>query len=89
MTGKDIRNKLLEAGFTLADVALKMNTSPQNLNGKLNSKTIKIDFINELCAATGKFSLVASMIFFLRERLSPLPINQKYISFTNLVKAKF
>ena len=45
MTGTDIREKLLKAGYTLADIAIQLNMSPQNLNGKLKSKTVKVDFV--------------------------------------------
>lgn len=54
MTGKELREILLNAGYVLSDIADKMKISPQTLNSRLNAKTIKIEFVKELCSVIEK-----------------------------------
>lgn len=54
MTGKELREILLNAGYVLSDIADKMKISPQTLNSRLNAKTIKIEFVKELCTVIEK-----------------------------------
>lgn len=62
MTGKEVREILLNAGYVLSDIADKMKISPQTLNSRLNAKTIKIEFVKELCSVIEK-----PLSFFSRE----------------------
>ena len=43
MTGEELRKRIKQSGLTFSQVARKLDTSPQNLNAKLNSRTIKTD----------------------------------------------
>ncbi len=48
MDGDLLKSKIIEAGFELAEVARLLSISPQNLQGKLNSKDVKVGFIKEV-----------------------------------------
>ena len=53
MTGKELKSKLLSEGVILADLADRLDISPQTLHSRLNAKSIKSDFLSELSAITG------------------------------------
>lgn len=53
MTGREVKEKLLSNGYILADIALKLNMSPQALNSKLSVKNAKIDLLEDLSHAIG------------------------------------
>ena len=48
MTGEEIKNIIKSRGMNLATVAKHLGTSPQNLNNRLNAKSIKIDFLQSI-----------------------------------------
>ena len=48
MTGAEIKNIIKSRGMTLATVAKHLGTSPQNLNNRLNAKSVKIDFLQSI-----------------------------------------
>jgi phage repressor protein C with HTH and peptisase S24 domain len=54
MSGNELRKLLLEKGYVLASIASRMGISPQDLNSKLNAKSLKLDFIDKLERAIGK-----------------------------------
>lgn len=60
MTGDFLKKKLEDAGFTALQVAELIGISPQNLNNKFNSSTVKVDFLIKIASAVNK-----SVYFFL------------------------
>ena len=48
MTGEEIKNIIKSRGMNLATVAKHLGTSPQNLNYRLNAKSVKIDFLQSI-----------------------------------------
>jgi phage repressor protein C with HTH and peptisase S24 domain len=72
MTGLDAKERIAEAGYTLADVANKLKISPQTLNSRLHSKDLKLDFLRELARAINK-----SLYYFLEEEDLPAYQNAK------------
>ena len=48
MTGREVRDLLLEKGFVLADIANKLNISAQTLNSRLNAKYFRAEYIIEI-----------------------------------------
>ena len=48
MTGEEIKNIIKSRGMNLATVAKHLGTSPQNLNNRLNAKSIRIDFLQSI-----------------------------------------
>lgn len=54
MNGREVRQKIKEAGYSLADVALLIKVSPQNLQNKLKSKDVKIEFLQSVARAINK-----------------------------------
>lgn len=45
MNGEELRQYIKRSGMSVASVAEKLGTSPQNLNAKFNRKSVKSDFI--------------------------------------------
>lgn len=45
MTGDELRNKIKSAGFSLKEIATTLGMSPQNLNSRLNVKSVRQDFL--------------------------------------------
>jgi transcriptional regulator with XRE-family HTH domain len=54
MTGQFVKEKLENAGLPLAEVARRMNVSPQTLNERLNVKDVKVGALTEIAKAVGK-----------------------------------
>ena len=54
MTGEEMKTYLRQRGLSLASVAEELGTSPQNLNGKLKAKSLKLDFISAIKAIIDK-----------------------------------
>lgn len=54
MNGKDVKRILSKAGYKPIDIANALGITPQTLNSRFNAKNIKIDFLEELCRATGE-----------------------------------
>lgn len=54
MTGNDIKQLIKSRGMTMTMMAKELGTSPQNLNGKLNSGSVKMDFLNSILAVLDK-----------------------------------
>lgn len=48
MTGEEIKNIIKSRGMNLATVAKHLGMSPQNLNNRLNAKSVKIDFLQSI-----------------------------------------
>lgn len=48
MNGEELKQYIKRSGMSVAAVAEKLGTSPQNLNAKFNRKSIKIDFCHKL-----------------------------------------
>ncbi len=48
MSGKDYKEKLLEDGVVLADLARGLGVSPQALNSKFNAKKLSLEFIEQV-----------------------------------------
>lgn len=48
MTGEEVKNIIKSRGMNLATVAKHLGTSPQNLNNRLNAKSIRIDFLQSI-----------------------------------------
>lgn len=44
MTGEDLKQYIKRSGLTMTDIAKELGTSPQNVQAKLNRKSIKADF---------------------------------------------
>ena len=62
MTGLQVKEKLVNAGYKLSDVAQKMNISPQSLHKLLLSEDIKTGVLERIAKAVGK-----AITFFLDE----------------------
>lgn len=54
MTGDYVRNKLLNEGYALVDIASKMKISPQGLNSKLKTSDIKVGVLEDIARAINK-----------------------------------
>ena len=54
MTGEDVKQIIKSRGMTLTNVAKELGTTPQNLNGRLNSRSVRIDFLNQILAVIDK-----------------------------------
>ena len=48
MNGEELKQYIKRSGMSVAAVAEKLGTSPQNLNAKFNRKSIKIDFFQKI-----------------------------------------
>lgn len=53
MTGKDVREMLLNNGVVLTDLAKKLGITAQTLNSRLNAKYFKDEYLNEISGITG------------------------------------
>ena len=53
MTGKDVREMLLNNGVVLTDLAKKLGITAQTLNSRLNAKYFKDEYLNERSGITG------------------------------------
>lgn len=62
MNGEFIRQKIKDAGFQLVDVAKKLNISPQNLESKLKTNDVKVNFLIEISNSINK-----SIYYFLKD----------------------
>lgn len=54
MTGEEIKNIIKSRGMNLATVAKGLGTSPQNLNNRLNAKSVKLDFLQSVMDVINK-----------------------------------
>ena len=54
MTGKDIRQKIEKSGVAYADLAKRLDVSPQTLNSRLKAHDLKLSFIEEVARAINK-----------------------------------
>ncbi len=54
MTGEEIKNIIKSRGMNLATVAKHLGTSPQNLNNRLNAKSVKLDFLQSVMDVVNK-----------------------------------
>ena len=45
MTGEELRQMIKNSGMSLTDLAKALETSPQNLNARLNRRSVKYDFV--------------------------------------------
>lgn len=45
MTGEELRQMIKSSGMSLTDLAKALETSPQNLNARLNRRSVKYDFV--------------------------------------------
>ena len=54
MTGKELKTKILEAGFELKKVAESLGITPQDLNSKLKAQSIKTDFLTKIESVINK-----------------------------------
>ena len=54
MTGEEIKNIIKSRGMNLATVAKGRGTSPQNLNNRLNAKSVKLDFLQSVMDVINK-----------------------------------
>ena len=54
MTGNDVKQLIKSRGMTMTMMAKELGTSPQNLNGKLNSGSVKMDFLNSILGVLDK-----------------------------------
>lgn len=66
MTGTFIKEKITQAGFTLADVANNLEITPQTLNSRLKADDIKIDSLRSIAKAINK-----SLYYFLDDEDLP------------------
>ncbi|MDE6381125.1 MAG: hypothetical protein K2L11_11700 [Muribaculaceae bacterium] len=64
MTGEELKISLLSLDETLANVARKLDMTPQNLDGILKTKDIKTGLIERLC----KVYHISSTFFFNESR---------------------
>lgn len=53
MTGKEVREVLLNNGVVLADLANSLGITAQTLNSRLNAKYFKDDYLNDISEITG------------------------------------
>ncbi len=61
MSGEELRIYLKQRGLSLAAVAERLGTSPQNLNGKLKAKSLKSDFISQIQNIVDKYPVPIEM----------------------------
>lgn len=54
MTGEEIKNIIKSRGMSLATVAKQLGTSPQNLNNRLNAKSVRLDFLQSVMDVINK-----------------------------------
>ena len=54
MTGEEIKNIIKSRGMNLATVAKGLGMSPQNLNNRLNAKSVKLDFLQSVMDVINK-----------------------------------
>ena len=54
MTGEEIKSIIKSRGMSLATVAKQLGTSPQNLNNRLNAKSIRLDFLQSVMDVINK-----------------------------------
>ena len=54
MTGKSVKDKLLNSGYVLADVAKEMGIIPQSLNSLLQANDIKTGVLENIASAINK-----------------------------------
>ena len=54
MTGEEIKNIIKSRGMNLATVAKHLGTSPQNLNNRLNAKSVRLDFLQSVMDVINK-----------------------------------
>lgn len=45
MTGEELRQMIKNSGMSFTDLAKALDTSPQNLNARLNRRSVKYDFV--------------------------------------------
>lgn len=53
MTGKDVREMLLNNGVVLAELASSLGITAQTLNSRLNAKYFKDEYLNDISNKTG------------------------------------
>lgn len=54
MTGQELKQKLRDSGVNLAQLAEKLNITPQGLNSRFLVKSVKLEYLEEINAALGK-----------------------------------
>lgn len=54
MTGNDVKQLIKSRGMTMTMMAKELGTSPQNLNGRLSSGSVKMDFLNSILRVLDK-----------------------------------
>ena len=54
MNGEELKQYIKRSGMSVAAVAEELGTSPQNLNSKLNAKSLRADFIQKIKAIIDK-----------------------------------
>lgn len=54
MTGEELRQRIKGSGISLTDVAKALDTSPQNLNARLNRRSVKYDFVQTVMSVLDK-----------------------------------
>jgi transcriptional regulator with XRE-family HTH domain len=70
LTGAEVKYKLKEGGYSLTNIALAMGITPQNLQSKLKSKDIKIEFLQTLAKVINK-----TVYFFIESREKNVELN--------------
>lgn len=48
MTGEELRQLIKGAGMSLTDMAKELGITPQNLNARLNRRSVKYEFVKEV-----------------------------------------
>jgi phage repressor protein C with HTH and peptisase S24 domain len=81
MTGTFVKEKINEAGFSLADVANKLEVSPQTLQSRLKADDIKVDSLRSIAKAINK-----SLYYFLND--DELPAYQQAKTFSDVAEKK-
>lgn len=69
MKGIEVKEKLIKAGFSMADVARLMDETPQNLNSMLRADDIKTGTLDRIALAVNK-----SVYFFYNNELEDMGI---------------
>ena len=59
MTGNELKEKILDSGYSLVDIANKLGITPQALNSRLYAKSVKLDFIQQVNNVIGKTAFSA------------------------------
>lgn len=54
MTGQELKQILRDSGVNLAQLAEKLNITPQGLNSRFLVKSVKLEYLEEINAALGK-----------------------------------